>query len=81
MMTAQPVAEPARLVVEDQASTWNAKIRQRLGGRIRELRVLVREDGVVLQGRVSTYHAKQLAQHAAMEVSGRAIVSNEIVVG
>jgi hypothetical protein len=44
------------------------------------LRVLVRHDGVILQGRTSTYHAKQLAQHAAMELGDVRILSNEIEV-
>jgi hypothetical protein len=35
---------------------------------------------VVLQGRASTYHAKQLAQHAAMEILGQPIVANDIEV-
>ncbi len=53
---------------------------RRLGGRIRDLRVEVRETGLVLQGRAATYHAKQLAQHVAMEISGLAIAANDIEV-
>jgi len=34
---------------------------RRLGNRVRDLRVLIRPDGVILQGRAATYHAKQLA--------------------
>ena len=37
-------------------------MQRRLGNRIRDLRVQIRPKGVVLQGRVATYHAKQLAQ-------------------
>jgi hypothetical protein len=55
-------------------------IEHRLGNRIRDLRVVVRETGLVLQGRAATYHAKQLAQHAAMEVGTLPILSNEIEV-
>jgi hypothetical protein len=51
-----------------------------LGGRIRDLRVLVRHNGVILQGRSSTYHAKQIAQHAAMELTGLPILANDIEV-
>jgi osmotically-inducible protein OsmY len=55
--------------------------RQLLGRvRLRRFRVLVQEQGVVLQGCAPTYYAKQLAQHAAMEVSGRSILANEIEV-
>ena len=48
--------------------------------RVREFRVLILEHGLVLQGYVPTYYSKQLAQHAAMEVSGLPILANEIEV-
>ena len=55
--------------------------RQLLGRvRLRQFRVLVQEQGLVLEGCASTYYAKQLAQHAAMEVSGLPILANEIKV-
>ena len=53
---------------------------RRLGNRIRDLRVLLLPDGLILQGRTATYHAKQVAQHAAMELAELPILSNEIVV-
>jgi len=56
------------------------QLQRRLGSRIRNLRVLVKHDGVILQGRTATYHAKQLAQHAAMELGDVRILSNEIEV-
>lgn len=55
-------------------------MQRRLGNRIRDLRVAVSPDGIVLQGRTTTYHAKQLAQHAAMELSNLPIVANDIEV-
>jgi hypothetical protein len=55
--------------------------RQFLGRiRIRGFRVLIQEQGLVLQGCAPTYYAKQLAQYAAMEVSGFPILANEIEV-
>jgi hypothetical protein len=51
-----------------------------MGSRVRELRVLIRRDGVVLQGWAGTYHAKQLAQHAAMELADMPILANDIEV-
>jgi hypothetical protein len=57
-----------------------SQVQQRLGSRIRDLRVLVRPDGLILQGRATTYHAKQLAQHAAMELADRPILANDIEV-
>ena len=53
---------------------------RRLGNRIRDLRVLLFPDGLILQGRTATYHAKQVAQHAAMELADLPILANEIVV-
>jgi osmotically-inducible protein OsmY len=55
-------------------------VQRRLGSRVRDLRVLVRQDGVILQGRAGTYHAKQLAQHAAMELTALPILANDIEV-
>jgi hypothetical protein len=53
---------------------------RRIGNRVRDLRVVLLADGLILQGRTATYHAKQLAQHAAMELAGMPIVANEIEV-
>jgi|SRR3972149_4607891 len=65
-----------------QAEQLESLVQRQLLGRVRvrRFRVLVQEQGVVLQGCASTYYAKQLAQHAAMEVSGLPILANEIKV-
>jgi hypothetical protein len=55
-------------------------VQRRLGSRVRDLRVVLRHDGVILQGRAATYHAKQLAQHAAMELASMPILANDIEV-
>jgi len=55
-----------------------SQIYRRLGGRVSDLRVIVQGEGLVLQGRARTYHAKQLAQQAAMEITERSILANEI---
>lgn len=59
-----------------------SRIQQHLLGRvsIRRFRVVVQEQGLILQGCAATYYAKQLAQHAAMKVSGLPIVANDIEV-
>jgi hypothetical protein len=62
------------------AEQGEALLKQRLGSRVSGLRVLVREGGVVLQGMAFTYHAKQLAQHAAMHALGLKVLANEIEV-
>jgi len=69
-----PVATPERLarLVEH--------IRSRLTGRVRDLRLVLRDGGLVLQGHAHTYHAKQLAQHAVMSMTNLPIRANEIEV-
>ena len=51
-----------------------------LGGRLRDFRVLFRDNGLVLQGHTQTYYAKQLAQHAVMQTTDLPIRANEIEV-
>jgi hypothetical protein len=55
-------------------------LHSRLGSRIRDLRVLLRPNGIVLQGYAATYHAKQLAQHAVMEATRLPLLANDIEV-
>lgn len=74
MSSASTTATPA-----DQLETVIQ--RQLLGrDRVHGFRVLLQEQGLALQACAPTYYAKQLAQHAAMEVSGLPILSNEIEV-
>ena len=55
-------------------------ITARTGRRVRDLRVEVRNDRVVLRGRASSFHVKQLALHGAQEASPGARLENAIVV-
>jgi hypothetical protein len=55
-------------------------MQRRLGNRVRDLRVIRRDDGLIIQGRTTTYYAKQLAQHAAMELGNEPILANDIEV-
>jgi len=57
-----------------------ARVRGRLAGRVRQLQLLGREDGLILKGQSPTYYGKQLAQHAVMEACEVPIVANEIEV-
>jgi hypothetical protein len=66
--------------VREEEDHLESLVQRRLGGRVRNLRVVVRQDGIILQGRTHTYHAKQLAQHAAMELGTLPIISNDIEV-
>ena len=55
-------------------------VRCRTGGRIRDLRVDLFDDQVIISGLASTYYAKQLATHAALdEIPGR-VLTNAIEV-
>lgn len=56
-------------------------VHSRTAGRIRELRVDVDDDSVVLSGVVPTYYTKQLATHAAMDELSHHRLVNSIDVG
>jgi hypothetical protein len=55
-------------------------IRCRLVGRVRDLNLVVTDQGLVLRGHAHTYYAKQLAQQAVLAASSTPIVANEIEV-
>lgn len=44
-----------------------ALLKQKLQGRAWDIRLIVEDGFVTLQGRARSYYAKQLAQHVAME--------------
>jgi hypothetical protein len=75
-MNATVDAEPSSPHFEQLES----QVQRRLGSRVRDLRLIVRHDGMILQGRAATYHAKQLAQHAAMEIANLRVLANDIEV-
>jgi uncharacterized protein YpmS len=66
---------------EDLAQCIEGYIERRASGRIRDLHVVCSEDKIILQGRSRTYHAKQLAQEAALDLTdGHSLLANQIVV-
>ena len=75
-MAMQIIEQPAVLHEEH----LEMLVQRRIGSRVRDLRLEIRPGGVVLRGRTTTYHAKQLAQHAAMELGGLPVLANEIEV-
>jgi osmotically-inducible protein OsmY len=77
-MKAQHPEVSVRGIPAEIAAQVEAQIRSRLGGQVSDLRAVVRGDGLALQGRSRTHHAKQLAQHVAMETTELPIVANEI---
>ncbi len=85
MGTHDTQAGPLREPVGDRRSLTErieCRIEARLCGRVCDLHVVCAGDRVVLRGRCHTYHAKQLAQEAALDLTGGALgLVNEIVVG
>ena len=68
-------------VKEDLAARLHGNIVRKASGRIRDLQVVCAEDVIILQGRSRTYHAKQLAQAAVLDlIDGHSTLANQIVV-
>ncbi len=57
-----------------------ARVKGQLGGQLHDFQMNLHNNGLILQGWVLTYYAKQVAQEAVMQHSGLEIVINEIVV-
>jgi hypothetical protein len=63
------------------AERIEGQIDRRASGRIRDLRVVCEEGRITLRGRSRTYHAKQLALQAVLDLTdGSASLANQIVV-
>lgn len=67
-------------VLRETLARIEEHVRCRLAGLVRDFQLVFRDQGLVLCGRVRTYYAKQLAQHAVMEASSLPIRANEIEV-
>jgi hypothetical protein len=57
----------ARHTLLEEVAQLEAHAQNQLNGRVRNLRLAVRDNGLILQGQAHTYYAKQLAQHVVME--------------
>jgi hypothetical protein len=55
-------------------------IRRRTHGRVRDLKVEVGPEHIVLFGRSRSFYGKQLAQHAVIELVGHEPLKNKIAV-
>jgi len=62
------------------ASELEAWVQSQLGRQICTFSLLMRANGLILRGRARSYYAKQLAQHAIMDVTSLPILANEIEV-
>ena len=79
-MSSQVIAEDVGFIRQDEIDRLAIGVQRRANGRVRAFRLLAFPNGLILQGVVSTYYAKQLAQHAIMEASEVPIFANEIEV-
>jgi hypothetical protein len=55
---------------EELAALIEKAIEQETGHGVRELSIVIEGDGIMLAGRCESFYHKQLAQHAAMSISG-----------
>jgi len=66
---------------DDLAEQLEGHIERKASGRIRDLHVVCSGESIILQGRSRTYHAKQLAQQAVLDLTdGCQLLTNQIVV-
>jgi hypothetical protein len=76
-----PLPASGSCLPPDLASRLEGYIERKACGRIRDLHVVCADDRIILQGRARTYHAKQLAQEAVLDLTnGQAELANQIVV-
>jgi hypothetical protein len=85
MTTSDSGKDPRRsgfgIAAQEFAQRLEGSIERRASGRIRDLHVVCSDDSIILQGRSRTYHAKQLAQQAVLDLTdGHPVLTNQIVV-
>jgi hypothetical protein len=73
------MSTPSHTLLEEVAQL-EAHAQNRLNGRVWNLRLDVRDNGLILRGQAHIYYAKQLAQHVVMELTSLPIQANEIEV-
>jgi hypothetical protein len=79
-MNGQACEQRIDLTTVNGATELEAHVQCRLGGQVRDFRLVVAEKGLILRGHARTYYAKQLVQHAVMEATKLPILANEIEV-
>ncbi len=66
---------------QELAQFIEGHVNRAANGRIRDLHVVYSDDAIILQGRSRTYHAKQLAHQAVLDLTdGHPLLANQIVV-
>jgi hypothetical protein len=66
--------------LSDQIAITAAHLAKHLRGRLRDVRLTVQGEAVIIHGRTSSYYVKQLAQHAVMKRVSLPIAANKIEV-
>jgi hypothetical protein len=79
-MSPEPDIVPPDLLTPETLAELEGLICRRLGSRLRSFRLSIREAGLVLSGNTRSHHARQLAQHALMDITWAPIRANEIEV-
>jgi len=72
------LGEVARLEADRLAASIERAVSRETAGGVRDLRVEVQDDEVLLTGHCATYYTKQVAQHIAMRYSRGCDVINAI---
>jgi hypothetical protein len=65
---------------QEQLDRIGQRVQHQLSGRLQDFRLKRESTGLILRGRVRTYYAKQLAQHAVMAATDLPIMRNDIEV-
>jgi osmotically-inducible protein OsmY len=79
-MSGQRAGQAVGWISTEDVDRVKAAIRDRIGSRVSEVRVTVREGELILLGRCRTHHAKQLAQQAALKFADWPVLANDIQV-
>jgi hypothetical protein len=79
-MSREPDIPRPDLLTPETLAELEKLICQRLGGRLRDFRLSIRGAGLVLSGNSRSHHARQLAQHALMDMTQAPITANQIQV-
>jgi hypothetical protein len=80
-ISTDPRRSPRIRAKQELEARIEGHIERRASGRVRDLHVVCSEDSIILQGRTRTYHDKQLAHQAVLDLTdGRPLLTNQIVV-
>ena len=79
-MTFPIIDDEIDIASQDDIDNLAGDVCRRLYGRVRDFRLRLQDNGLILQGSALTYYAKQLAQHAVMQATRLPILANDIEV-